>query len=819
MKDRTAEAAPLDRARALLRGSSGDGSGAPDSATLAAMGHLVAAYPRDMWLWAFWQKGLLRAGDLDGAADACRALTADQATTVPGLLGQARLARAQGRLDLALGYARRAFERRATVESRMMLADVLAATGDRPAALALIEDGLATLNVRAFHAKRVLLLKALGRRGQARTAASDWLAAAPGDAAARAALRGLKTKPAGTPKGKTSTKNQAKTSAKPQTKPQAKPQAKIRAKASATPPKPPARDPRYDTLAGHLKANRMVAALALAETLLAAGPATTQDALALARGFARLNRRDLECAALGAARQAGLWGQPLTDHLLNRAEGFMPPDDLAPRIPRASRGAQTRIALRRMQAEGDHAGILALLRRPDQQPRTHEAAVAVYRALVGLARFDLARRYLGAVMRRWPRSVTTLSALFTAHVRYGDLDAAEALLSSVPGTDDDTSSVLAEKLRGLRLSLRLHRGDRLTEAEIDALLDTPVRDQSVCMTLMQHLIAYGHGEAVARLTDILREIGSLRQQVHWGVTPLGQQSTELKLTADRYGADALRALIDAPEAELRAAVRSGAWSIMLARFMIRRHVLPDVLADVGPDGLPDGAEAFEDAHAPGIPRVIYQYWDRDPPPLAVKRLMTSWHDQPGYRHVALSKQSATLLLREEFGRDWLQAFRMCKAPAEEADLLRYCLLWKYGGVWADADDMATAPLDQLLAGVTDLGVFREMLTGVITNNFIAARPGHPAMAYAAQMARDDILARSNETIWAKTGPGLLARAVAHTIAHQPGDGPATGMQIRDQSVLRRFVAIHNTLPHKGTDRHWSAQRLADPGYRDLVLAL
>lgn len=282
--------APLDQAKALLQAG-------PTPEALRAVAALVADHPGNMMLWDQWVKALIQAGDLDSAAQACAALTPDQAATMPAHLAQARLARAKADPDAALIHARRAFDTRATVDSRLMLADALAATGDRPAALALLNDGLAQVNAVAFHQKRVRLLIAEGRRPAALAAAEAWVAAAPKSDVARTTLETLRT---GKDTGKTSGKRGPS----------------------------PAPSPRYADLTQKLKDGQTGAALSLAQNLLDAGPTTAPDALALARGFAGLNRRDLECQALSAARAAGLWTQALTDHLLDRAQGYMPPDDL-----------------------------------------------------------------------------------------------------------------------------------------------------------------------------------------------------------------------------------------------------------------------------------------------------------------------------------------------------------------------------------------------------------------------------------------------------------------------------------------------------------
>ena len=158
---------------------------------------------------------------------------------------------------------------------------------------------------------------------------------------------------------------------------------------------------------------------------------------------------------------------------------------------------------------------------------------------------------------------------------------------------------------------------------------------------------------------------------------------------------------------------------------------------------------------------------------------------------------------------------MTRRPAEEADFLRLCLLARHGGVWADADDRLYGRLDRLVGGQEGLVLFCEPVAGAIANNFIAAAPGHPAIRLAAGWVCQALLQRSNETVWLKSGPGLLTRAVGRFLAE--GDpGRRGGITILGQEVLRREVAIHNRLPHKSASGHWNRKREQDPGFVALL---
>ena len=101
--------------------------------------------------------------------------------------------------------------------------------------------------------------------------------------------------------------------------------------------------------------------------------------------------------------------------------------------------------------------------------------------------------------------------------------------------------------------------------------------------------------------------------------------------------------------------------------------------------------------------------------------------------------------------------------AQKADIMRYFIIEKYGGVYMDVDVVPHKSLDPLLkfkdANLVlchDLPLTWEY----IINAFFAAVPNHPILKTACQMCYKTIL--NTEDIHLKTGPFLLGHAVAKT---------------------------------------------------------
>ena len=186
-------------------------------------------------------------------------------------------------------------------------------------------------------------------------------------------------------------------------------------------------------------------------------------------------------------------------------------------------------------------------------------------------------------------------------------------------------------------------------------------------------------------------------------------------------------------------------------------------------------------------------------------MTASWSGAAGFDHRLMDRIDALRFLRETMGKDWVRAFQLAQNAAQEADLLRLCLLAQHGGVWADADDYLYGDLDSLLTQGKGRGLilYREPQGGALGNNFMAAVPRHPVVIHAANLACQALSQRANENAWNKTGPGLLTRAVAHYLVKTDPDEARRRISVLDWPVLAQQVATHNPVPYKTKAGYWN----------------
>lgn len=124
-----------------------------------------------------------------------------------------------------------------------------------------------------------------------------------------------------------------------------------------------------------------------------------------------------------------------------------------------------------------------------------------------------------------------------------------------------------------------------------------------------------------------------------------------------------------------------------------------------------------------IPKLIHQIWVGFSVPDSFKSNIVSWQRlNPEWNHALWTEENRPELHNEVLYRD---AERYVPAHAVgqfRADILRYELLYQYGGFYADVDTYPLRPLGDLLDGLTEWAVRED--SRWIANTYLAAEPEH-----------------------------------------------------------------------------------------------
>lgn len=169
-----------------------------------------------------------------------------------------------------------------------------------------------------------------------------------------------------------------------------------------------------------------------------------------------------------------------------------------------------------------------------------------------------------------------------------------------------------------------------------------------------------------------------------------------------------------------------------------------------------------------IPRIIHQIWIGNQA-LRPAAMMETWrHMHPTWEYHVWTEVEL-LELGLTCGAEVAAAREMCG----KADIIRWELLARFGGVAIDADSVCLAPLDGLLT--TSGSAFasfenEQMRPGLIATGTMGFEPGHPICVAACKWIRENRRALAQGRAWETTGPRLLtnlARQYPHNITVYP----------------------------------------------------
>jgi hypothetical protein len=160
-----------------------------------------------------------------------------------------------------------------------------------------------------------------------------------------------------------------------------------------------------------------------------------------------------------------------------------------------------------------------------------------------------------------------------------------------------------------------------------------------------------------------------------------------------------------------------------------------------------------------IPRHIFQTWKDGPKTPEMEAAISTFKAQEGYKHNCLTDEQCVTFLQDEFGERFSNAYKVLVPGAYRADFWRYCVLFKYGGVYADAKTTLFRNLDEILRPHDELVLVRDIPSQCLLNGFIACTPGHTLIAIVLALTLERIEKRHYGVDPLDiTGPHIFGRA-------------------------------------------------------------
>jgi mannosyltransferase OCH1-like enzyme len=245
----------------------------------------------------------------------------------------------------------------------------------------------------------------------------------------------------------------------------------------------------------------------------------------------------------------------------------------------------------------------------------------------------------------------------------------------------------------------------------------------------------------------------------------------------------------------------------------------------------------------GAPLPIVQYWHSASLPDRVAESTRSFARlNPNRPHRLFDALTAGELIAETFTARESEAFRACGHPAMQADYLRYCAIWRYGGIWSDTGFTCLRNLGALLEDSQGGELFRwlsPISDQVLMNGLFAfSAPRHPFLQLAIDVSTGLIERRWRGKVAEVTGPLVLtmiyglnrtgslealldevqrsthnpnppyylsyAETVCELIgAPERAAQACRGIRVHEPSCRDRWVHSLHDPPHRSESNHWS----------------
>jgi mannosyltransferase OCH1-like enzyme len=172
----------------------------------------------------------------------------------------------------------------------------------------------------------------------------------------------------------------------------------------------------------------------------------------------------------------------------------------------------------------------------------------------------------------------------------------------------------------------------------------------------------------------------------------------------------------------------------------------------------------------GVPLVIYESWKSHEVPKGMRdNILRLLETNPEFDYYLYSDEECAAFIADNYDKDVLTAFHALKPGAYKSDLWRYCVLYKFGGIYMDIKCYSTVPLINIIDENPTVFVKDEgapWVTGdffgqmCLYNGFMIS----PAKNEVFKLCIDEIVESCKNRLYRNnvfdiTGPCLLGRIV------------------------------------------------------------
>ncbi len=140
-----------------------------------------------------------------------------------------------------------------------------------------------------------------------------------------------------------------------------------------------------------------------------------------------------------------------------------------------------------------------------------------------------------------------------------------------------------------------------------------------------------------------------------------------------------------------------------------------------------------------IPKIIWQTYesDFDDLPEGAKEFAQTWKDNnPGWEYRYMSGRDRENFILENYGKEWHSIYKGYTLNALRADLWRYLVVYKYGGLYVDIDTTCNIKIEDWLNPNYKFVISSEYGYTDLTQMIFASVPNHQVLDLLLKNIKD-----------------------------------------------------------------------------------
>ncbi|MBC8052876.1 MAG: glycosyl transferase [Sphingobacteriaceae bacterium] len=211
-----------------------------------------------------------------------------------------------------------------------------------------------------------------------------------------------------------------------------------------------------------------------------------------------------------------------------------------------------------------------------------------------------------------------------------------------------------------------------------------------------------------------------------------------------------------------------------------------------------------------IPKVIYQTFKSQKLPF-----ITRWHINRfrkrnlEYQYEFYDDERIEAFFSDEFGEEVLKAYRQLNIGAAKADMFRYAILLKRGGVYLDIDSGIKGRLSDFIRPEDKAVISLEGNPDLYVQWALVYEAGHPFLKRTLDLILENIsLNKFPHDVHSMTGPTVYSKAINECLFENPSiPYRMCGIDYEEHLIFKYRLGKFFLY---GGDEHWKKKQLSTP---------